>query len=100
MTDAPASPDAAGAVQGRPALVRHVRLRHDVARDRWVIQAPERVFALDPIAHAVVEACDGERTLVDVIDHLAAKFGAPRDRVAADVTAMVEDLCAKGVMRP
>ena len=34
-------------------------MRHDAARDRWTILAPERVFTPDAIAVAVLQLCDG-----------------------------------------
>ncbi|MGI9385459.1 MAG: pyrroloquinoline quinone biosynthesis peptide chaperone PqqD, partial [Methyloligellaceae bacterium] len=36
--------------ESRPALPRHVKLRHDAGRDRWVILAPERILTPDEIA--------------------------------------------------
>ena len=41
-----------------PRLARGMRLQFDKQRDQWIIQAPERVFVLDAIAHEIVQRCD------------------------------------------
>jgi pyrroloquinoline quinone biosynthesis protein D len=86
--------------ESRPHLAAHRRLKFDNARNSWTVQAPERVFMLDEIAHAIVSRCDGQRTLAQIIDELSAAFAAPRDVVGADVTRLVQDLAEKGVMEP
>jgi len=79
-----------------PKLPRHAKLRFDKPRDKWIILAPERVFELDDIAHEVISLCDGERSLAQVVDTLAEKFKDPRDVIAKDATAMLQDLADKG----
>ena len=37
------------------ALPRHIKLRHDPGRGRWIILAPERVFNPDDTAVEVLE---------------------------------------------
>jgi pyrroloquinoline quinone biosynthesis protein D len=82
----------------RPALPRHVRLRHDAARDRWTILAPERVFSPDAIAVAVLRLCDGARTVEAIAAELADTYNAPKARILADITPMLQDLADKGVV--
>ncbi|HJU29652.1 MAG TPA: pyrroloquinoline quinone biosynthesis peptide chaperone PqqD [Candidatus Binataceae bacterium] len=84
--------------EARPRLAPHRRLKFDETRKSWIIQAPERVFLLDDIAHAIVSRCDGETTLAAIVDDLCAAFAAPRDVVAADVGRLVQDFAGKGVM--
>jgi len=84
--------------ESRPRLAPHRRLRFDEARKSWTIQAPERVFLLDEIAYAIVSRCDGDRTLAQIVDGLCAVFAAPRNVVAPDVQALVQDFAEKGVM--
>jgi pyrroloquinoline quinone biosynthesis protein D len=82
-----------------PRLAPHMRLRHDRARDTWTIQAPERSFLLDPIAHAIVSRCDGVASVSAVIVSLCADFpDAPRDVIEADVVKLIQDFADKGVM--
>ena len=82
----------------RPVLPRHTKLRYDETRQVWVILAPERVLAPDEIAVEVLKLCDGVRNVADIIDELAAKYAAPRDTIATDVVAMLQDLADKGFL--
>lgn len=79
----------------RPRLPRGVRLVHNEAQGGWVLLAPERVFKADPIAAEVVKRCTGEATLGAIVDDLANTFSAPRERVLADVTALLQGLVDK-----
>ena len=82
-----------------PRLAPHMKLRFDKARDSWTIQAPERSFMLDPIAHTVVSRCDGVATVSGVVKDLSRTFPeAPRDVIEADVVKMIQDLADKGVL--
>ena len=82
----------------RPALPRHARLKFDETRQRWVILAPERVLAPDDIAVEILQLCDGRRSVGAIVDQLAAKYAAPREEIARDVTAMLQDLADKGFL--
>lgn len=82
----------------RAILPRHARLKFDETRKVWVILAPERVLAPDEIAVEVLQLCDGERRVAEIVDLLAAKYAAPRDAIAADVIAMLQDLADKGFL--
>ena len=94
MSDAASSiaPDA------RPRLPRGVRLVHNEAHGGWVLLAPERVFKADVIAAEIVKRCTGEATLETIVDDLAKTFNAPRERVYADVTAMLRGLADKKLL--
>ncbi len=79
-----------------PRLPRHVKLRFNKNRDRWVILAPERVLVPDEIALEIVKRCTGETTVTAIAEDLAATFGAPREQVESDVTSLLQDLADKG----
>lgn len=82
-----------------PRLSPHMRLRQDKARNQWTIQAPERSFVLDDIAHAIVARCDGTASVTMIVADLCAAFpGAPPEAVERDVAALLQDLADKGVM--
>ena len=72
-----------------PVLADFVRLQHDQARGRWVLQAPERVLVLDDTGKAIVDRFDGRTALDEIIDSLAAEYDAPRDVIEHDVRAVV-----------
>lgn len=82
----------------KPVLPRHVKMRRDPARDRWTILAPERVFTPDGIAVAVLQLCDGARSVAVIAAELAQAYNAPKERILADITALLQDLADKGVV--
>ena len=80
-----------------PKLPRHAKLRFDKARNKWIINAPERVFELDDIASEVIQLVDWESSIDSIINKLLEKFsGAPREVIAKDVLAMLQPLADKG----
>jgi len=72
-----------------------VRLRHDLARSSWVLLAPETIFEINHATQAILERCDGERTLADIVEGLAALYAADRLRIEADVQAVLQGLLEK-----
>jgi pyrroloquinoline quinone biosynthesis protein D len=86
-------------IESVPRLAAHMKLRFDKARETWTIQAPERSFMLDPIAHQVVSRLDGVATVGALIDDLCRSFpDAPSDVIGADVTKLIQDLADKSVL--
>jgi pyrroloquinoline quinone biosynthesis protein D len=81
-----------------PRFAPGVRLHHDKARERWVVMAPERMFVPDETALEVLRLVDGARDVDAIIDALAARFDAPRDVIAVDVRAMLDDLATRGAL--
>jgi len=79
-------------------LARHIVLRLDRVRDRWVILAPERVLVPDDIAVAVLQRLDGQRTISNVADDLAAVYTAPAEVILADILPMLQELADKGFL--
>jgi pyrroloquinoline quinone biosynthesis protein D len=82
-----------------PALPRHIKLRHDTARNRWMLLAPERVLMPDPIALDILQLCDGQRSVAAIAAALAGQYAAPQERILTDVTNLLQDLADKGVIR-
>ncbi|WP_426955128.1 pyrroloquinoline quinone biosynthesis peptide chaperone PqqD [Muricoccus radiodurans] len=81
-------------------FARGMRLREDPARGRWVVVGPERLFVPDETALEILRLLDGARSVDAVVDALAARYDAPREAIATDVIAMLDDLAAKGVVAP
>src|SRR5688572_747741 len=44
-------------------MPRHIKLRHDAGRGRWIVLAPERVFNPDDTAVEVLKLLDGQRSV-------------------------------------
>jgi coenzyme PQQ biosynthesis protein PqqD len=87
--------DTAGLV---PRLPRGVRLRHDRARSRWVLLAPERIFEIDEIGVEILKRCDGSASIGQIAADLAASFEAPLDDVRPDVENFFRDFAEKRVI--
>ena len=83
----------------RPRMPRHIKLRHDTGRGRWIILAPERVFNPDDIAVEVLKLCDGARSVEDIAVALSAEYHAPLEVIRDDILALLQDLADKGVVK-
>ena len=79
---------------------KHVKFRYDETRGRWVVLAPERLLLPDEPAVEILKLIDGEHSVSAIIDDLARRFEAPREVIATDVTALLQDLLEKGVLTP
>lgn len=86
------------AVDAKPRLPHGVRLTHNEAQGGWVLLAPERIFKADPIAAEILKRCTGEATLAAIVDDLAKTYSAPRERILADVTALLRTLADKKLL--
>jgi pyrroloquinoline quinone biosynthesis protein E len=82
----------------KPALPRHIRLRHDAGRGVWMILAPERIFTPDEIAVAVLQLCDAHRTVDEIAQELSRTYDAGTGQILADIVAMLQELADKGVI--
>ena len=80
------------------AIPRHIKLRHDPGRGRWIILAPERVFNPDDTAVEVLKLLDGQRSVNSIAEALSQEYQAPLDVVTDDILAMLQDLTDKGVL--
>lgn len=80
------------------AIPKHIKLRHDPGRGRWIILAPERVFNPDETAVAVLQLLDGQRSVSEIAEGLSQEYKAPLDVVTDDILAMLQDLTDKGVL--
>ena len=83
------------APDAKPKLPRGVRLVHNEAQGGWVLLAPERVFKAEGPAPEVIKRCTGDATVAEIVDDLAKTFNASRERIMADVTAMLSGLVEK-----
>ncbi len=82
-----------------PKFPRGVRLKHDEARQEWVLLAPERLIKCDPIAAAVLRLCDGKRSLSDIITALAEQYKADPGVIGRDVLALLNGLKEKKMVQ-
>jgi pyrroloquinoline quinone biosynthesis protein D len=64
----------------RPRLARRVRLEWDPVRERQVLLEPEGVLVLNQTGATILGLCDGERTVVEIVEELRGQY----DHVAGD----------------
>lgn len=81
--------------ESKPHLPRGMHLKHDATRGEWLLMAPERVLKLNAAAVEILKRCDGNATLGEIVDQLAAAFAAERERIEVDVRALLAELVAK-----
>ncbi len=77
---------------GRPRLARHVRLRFDPARGQHVLLTPEAVTVLNGTGAAVLELCDGQRTVAEIVAELRGRYAHVDDD---EVRRFVDRLAAR-----
>ena len=82
-----------------PRFKRGVKFRFDTVRNVWIILAPEKLFMPDEIAVEILKLVDGARTTDSIVDDLACRFDAPRETIANDVVAALEDLSLRGAIQ-
>jgi len=62
--------------------------------DEWA----GRTHELNPTASIVWRCLDGEATIAEIVDDLSAAFGADRGQIDRDVTNLVRDFGALGLL--
>jgi pyrroloquinoline quinone biosynthesis protein D len=80
----------------RPRLVTGARLRYDDVREEHLLLIPEGVVRLNPSAAEVLELCDGERSVDDIVDALSARYDGADLR--DDVQELIDAMAQKGLV--
>lgn len=75
----------------RPRLAPHVRMRFDAARGQHALLSPETVWVINDTGAAIVELCDGLRTVAEIQSELQSRYSQVTDD---DVRRFVTDLVA------
>ncbi|MFF4835370.1 pyrroloquinoline quinone biosynthesis peptide chaperone PqqD [Streptomyces sp. NPDC001315] len=74
----------------RPRLARHVRLTFCRTRQRQILLHPETVVVLNGSGAAILELCDGRRTVAEIVTELGARYQTvPGDEVRQFLTRLV-----------
>jgi pyrroloquinoline quinone biosynthesis protein D len=79
-----------------PRLAEGVRLRWDGVRDSHVLLFPEGALKLNSTALAVLELCDGERSLGEISKLLSERYGGAD--VRGDVESLLEAIASRGLV--
>ena len=80
----------------RPRLVTGARLRYDDVREEHQLLIPEGVVRLNPTAAEVLELCDGERSVDEIVATLSARYGGAD--LGGDVRELVEAMTQRGLV--
>ena len=83
----------------RPHMPPYLKLRHDAGRGRWILLAPERILSPDQTAVAVLQLCDGKRTVEEIAAKLAEEYSAHADAIVVDVVDLLQGLADKGYIK-
>lgn len=76
----------------RPRLAPHVRMRYDGTRGQHVLLSPETVWVINETGAAIVELCDGRRTVAEIEAELQDRYDGVAD---GDVRRFLTDLVAR-----
>jgi pyrroloquinoline quinone biosynthesis protein D len=71
----------------KPAVGRGFRLQWEPAQNSHVLLYPEGMVKLNGSAGEILKRCNGERTVVEIVEDLEVAFGA--SGLSADVTSFV-----------
>jgi coenzyme PQQ biosynthesis protein PqqD len=79
-----------------PRLVTGARLRYDEVREEHLLLVPEGAVRLNPTAVEVLELCDGERSLDDIVGVLTERYAG--SDVSDDVRGLVDAMTQRGLL--
>ncbi len=80
----------------RPRLARHVRLSFCRTRQRHILQLPETVVVLHGSGAAILELCDGRRTVAEIVAELGTRYRTvPDDEVRRFLTRLLARRCVE-----
>ena len=77
-------------------MASKARLHWDEVRERHVLLYPEGLVTLNETAAAILQLCDGERPVDQIVATLKFRYRA--DGIERDVTALLQGLAAKGLV--
>jgi pyrroloquinoline quinone biosynthesis protein D len=80
----------------RPRLATGARLRYDEVREEHLLLVPEGAVKLNATAVAVLELCDGERSVDDIAGALSERYGGAD--VREDVAELIDGLATRGLV--
>jgi pyrroloquinoline quinone biosynthesis protein D len=80
----------------RPRLATGARLRYDEVREEHLLLVPEGAVKLNATAVAVLELCDGERSVDDIAGALSERYGGAD--VRDDVAELIDGLAQRGLV--
>ena len=88
--------NSAVASSGRPVLAPHVRLRVDPTRNHHVLLSPETVVVLNRTGADILQLCDGQRTVAEIVAELRGRYNrVVDDEVRTFLARLVSKRCVE-----
>jgi pyrroloquinoline quinone biosynthesis protein D len=84
------------ALDAIPRLWRLARLEFDPVRQRPILLYPEGAVLLNDTGAAILELCDGARTVSEIVTILTERYRAD---VSADVTDYLDQMADRELVR-
>jgi pyrroloquinoline quinone biosynthesis protein D len=81
--------------ESRPRLWRLARLDFDRVRQRRVLLYPEGAMFINDTGAAILELCDGQRTVREISVTLGERYGT---EVSADVVEYLTDMARRDLV--
>ena len=78
-----------------PRLAQGVRVQADRVRGGFNLLAPEHVLRVNASSAAILNLCDGQRSLRQIVDGLAAEYEIDRSRIERETIALLDDLISR-----
>jgi pyrroloquinoline quinone biosynthesis protein D len=82
----------------RPRPAPHVRRQVDRVTGGALLLHPEGAVELSETADAIVQLCDGARTVEEIVGLLAGEFEVEPDVLRTDVKACISGLADRGLL--
>jgi pyrroloquinoline quinone biosynthesis protein D len=80
----------------RPSLALHVQLRFDPTRKRHVLLSPETVAVLNRTGAEILDLCDGQRTVAEIVAELRERYNrVVDDEVRTFLTRLAARRCVE-----
>ncbi len=80
----------------KPLLAGKARLKWDAAREKPLLLFPEGVLVLNDTAHAILELCDGRRSVAEIAKILGERYHA--EGLEGDVKEVLQRLVEKSLV--
>jgi pyrroloquinoline quinone biosynthesis protein D len=83
--------------ESRPTFVRGVRLHWDEVRKHYMLLFPEGAIKLNSTAAAILQLCDGQRTVDAIATELESRYQDAT--VRDDVRHLLERIAKRGLIQ-
>lgn len=83
----------------KPRLASKAKLRLDPKTGRHILLYPEKGLLLNATGTAILQRCNGERSLAEIVTELSASFQAEPAVLEKEVLGFVQGLLDRGLVQ-